>query len=211
MKIILRLFFCCLSLLLCHQTYAEQVSLKYVDFYKPLTKAYQHNYQLIELVFSLPKNHCAIHKAQIRTQNSEQELSYTAEQRLFIPFEESLKRQDALMQFDIDGDASRCGIAIQIRSKDTDLKYSRRGLIQLYDEMNKLQAELLGFPLKYFQQDLAGLVFRFDQVTKVEMKTNSSVQSYEIMGNWPITITDINGIDSLLFSTTPAVVSPWIQ
>ncbi|MCE9687367.1 DUF2987 domain-containing protein [Shewanella sp. AS16] len=200
-----------LSLLLLSATAgAAEVSLGYGDFYGRLKTVNKGHYQLVELAFSVPKTAgCRLLGGNIATESVQYPLTYTEDQRLFIPFDDALKTERALVKLDIEGDAKDCGIAVQLRTKQTQTDYSQAELIQIRQEMDNLLDAMQGFPMRYFRAPITGLNFEFATEAPVTV-TLDGVRT-ETRGSFQLSLQALNELKSLSFNLIPKVVSPWVQ
>ncbi len=103
-----KLKICLLSLLsLPFFASAGEVSLEYSGFHDRMKLVNRGEYPRIELTFSVPKRPgCIILKGEITTANKKQyPLSFTEDQRLYVPFDDNLKLNRGLLRLETDGDA----------------------------------------------------------------------------------------------------------
>lgn len=189
---------------------AETVSLEYKGFYDRLKQVNKGSYQLVEIAFSVPMlPSCLIQRGTISSELNSMPLTYTAAQRLFIPFDDALKDQRALVNLEFDGKAEGCGIAMQVRSKQTQSQYDKERLQQIVTEMNALLGAMQGFPMRYFRDPIAGLNFEFDQQQTVTVTIDGHEQ--QISGSFKLSVEQLNSLLSLQFSQAPVVLSPWVK
>lgn len=147
---------------------AQTQSLEYNGFYQRLKQYHKNDYQLVELTFSVPRqDNCRLISANISNNNQIYPLPYDESQRLYLPYDEELKANRALINLDFKNDAINCAIAIQIRTKQGEYQYSSKELKSIYDEINTLSKNMQGFPLKYFADDVDGLMFNFPNDSKL--------------------------------------------
>ncbi|GGQ23788.1 DUF2987 domain-containing protein [Shewanella litoralis] len=187
---------------------AETVSLEYVGFYDRLKQVNKQNYQLVELAFSVPvTTDCTITSGSITTENETYPLTYTAQQRLFIPYDAQLKSDRGLVNIEVAGDASQCAIAMQVRARSTQQQYTQAELLALNADMNRLLDGLQGFPMKYFRKPIDGITFEF--LTDNIFITVDDVQQSS-SGKFTLTLDQINQLHQISFSEKPNVVSPLV-
>ncbi|MGL5359015.1 MAG: DUF2987 domain-containing protein [Shewanella sp.] len=189
---------------------AETISLEYKGFFERLTRVQQGNYQLVELAFSVPVTpDCQLQNGNISSEKFSTPLSYTESQRLFIPYDASLKEQRALVNLTFAGSAQGCAIAMQVRAKQTLLQYEGERLRQISAEMDNLLGAMQGFPMRYFTAPIAGLHFEFPADAVVDVTLNGRTQVSQ--GTWRIAAADVAALESLNFSQPPLVLSPWVK
>ncbi|GGP60860.1 DUF2987 domain-containing protein [Shewanella saliphila] len=196
------------SLLITSNSIAETVSLEYVGFYDRLKQVNKQNYQLVELAFSVPiTSDCTIKSGSITTENATYPLTYTKQQRLFIPFDAQLKSDRGLVNIEVAGDASQCAIAMQVRARETQQHYTQSQLLALNTDMNRLLDGLQGFPMKYFRKPIDGISFDFSD-SNVSVTIDGKEQ--KIAKKLTLDLEQINRLTRLDFSTKPSVVSPLV-
>jgi len=189
---------------------AETISLEYKGFYERLTRVNQGNYQLVELAFSVPMTpNCQLQRGSISSEKFSTPLSYTESQRLFIPFDANLKEQRALVNLAFAGSAQGCGIAMQVRAKQTLAQYDGERLRQIAAEMDQLLGAMQGFPMRYFSEPIAGLHFEFPADAVVDITRNGRTQVSQ--GPLRIAAADVATLETLSFSQRPTVLSPWVK
>lgn len=189
---------------------AETISLEYKGFYDRLKQVNKGSYQLVEIAFSVPMSaNCLILRGTISSELNSTPLTYTSTQRLFIPFDNALKDQRALVNLEFDGRAEGCGIAMQVRAKQTLAAYDNARLQQIATEMDTLLGAMQGFPWRYFKRPIAGLTFEFAQEQTITVVLDG--QEQQITGSFKLSIEQLNILSSLQFSQTPAVLSPWVK
>ena len=132
------LLFSCL-ILACTSVQATPISLEYQGFYNRLKQVNKGHYPLIELTFSVPnKKLCHINSGTITTEKESFPLTVTKEQRIFLPFDDKLKSDRALINLDIEGKVEHCNISMQIRAKHTKQDYHQSEIVQIQTEMDAL-------------------------------------------------------------------------
>ncbi|QYK03087.1 DUF2987 domain-containing protein [Shewanella psychrotolerans] len=187
---------------------SSPISLEYQGFYQRLKQVNKGHYPLIELVFSVPKdNGCIIQDGFISTEKERFPLTITAEQRVFIPFDERLKSDRALINLQMENDASLCGVAMQIRAKRPMIDYGKADLLAIQSQMDELLHSMQGFPMRYFTDDIAGVSFEFVEPASVTIDGKMEL----IEGTYRLSRQHINTMTKLSFSREPNVISPWIN
>ncbi|MCL1142565.1 DUF2987 domain-containing protein [Shewanella gaetbuli] len=193
-------------------TYAETVSLEYAGFYNPLKRVNKNNYPNVELVFSVPQSEdCTIISGNITTENETFPLTYNQQQRIYMPFDADLKSNRGLVNIEVAGDASQCGIAMQVRARALQQDYTQQQLSLLLNDMNGLLDTLQGFPMKYFRKPLSGLSFHFDSKQNEAVMVNIDGQQQTIENNFTLSEQKIEQLTELSFSIQPQIVSPWVE
>ncbi|GAA0782658.1 MULTISPECIES: DUF2987 domain-containing protein [Pseudomonadati] len=189
---------------------SDTVSLEYSGFYNPLKRVNKASYPYVELVFSVPKSeNCTILSGNITTESQSFPLTYTHEQRIFMPFDDDLKSNRGLVNIEVQGDANQCGIAMQVRARETLTRYTSKELQLVLDDMNGLLDTLQGFPMKYFRKPLTGLTFEFSGDMPLTLTMNG--ESRAIQSRFTISAEEIGMLTELSFSHKPSVLSPWVN
>ncbi|MCE9678464.1 DUF2987 domain-containing protein [Shewanella sp. AS1] len=187
---------------------AAPITLEYQGFYQRLKQLNSGHYPLIDLAFSVPKQgDCIIKEGSIRTEKEVFPLVVNQAQRIFIPYDDRLKSDRALIQLEMVNDASQCGIGMQIRAKQTQHRYRQAELIELKQQMNDLYKSMQGFPLRYFSSDIDGLTFEFDDRSSVIF--DGEQQSIE--ARFTLSASQIDSMDELAFDAKPTIISPWFK
>ncbi|WP_434926158.1 DUF2987 domain-containing protein [Shewanella sp. HL-SH8] len=189
---------------------SDTVSLEYNSFYNPLKRVNKGSYPNVELAFSVPKSdNCKIISGNITTESQSFPLTYTQEQRIYIPFNEDLKSNRGLINIEVQGDSSQCGIAMQVRAREALSEYRNNQLQLVLNDMNGLLDSLQGFPMKYFRKPLSGLTFEFANDKPIIMTLNGETQ--QINEHFTLSSEKIASLIHLTFSEKPSVVSPWVN
>ncbi|MCF1427641.1 MAG: DUF2987 domain-containing protein [Shewanella sp.] len=201
-----------LSLTVSTAVNAAEVSLRYEDFYSRMKLMYKNNYQLTELTFSVPRQQdCILESASISTERNSVPLLFTQAQRLYLPYDEELKQQRALVNLQLAGDAAHCGLAVQIRVRSPKADYDHATLEQLYREMDDMQRAMKGFPMKYFHLAIKGLIFTLPKDTKVVLTRDKGYEDFRVSGEWSVSAAQIAQLRNLTLSAVPEVISPWVE
>ncbi|MEC4724025.1 DUF2987 domain-containing protein [Shewanella sp. D64] len=202
-----RLLFSCL-VLACTSVQATPISLEYQGFYNRLKQVNKGHYPLVELTFSVPnKKLCRINSGTITTEKESFPLTITSDQRLFLPYDDRLKSDRALINLDIEGKVEHCNISMQVRAKQTRQIYQKSEILQIQTEMDALLNEMQGFPMRYFAADIAGINFVFEPDSKVSIKIDGTEQL--VTGMLRLSRAQIAALDTLELSVKPKVISPW--
>jgi len=189
---------------------SDTVSLEYSGFYNPLKRVNKASYPYVELVFSVPKSeNCTIVSGNITTESQSFPLTYTKDQRIFMPFDDDLKSNRGLVNIEVHGDSSQCGIAMQVRARETLIRYTGKSLQLVLDDMNGLLDTLQGFPMKYFRKPLTGLTFEFVDDKPLTMTMNGKTAT--IQSRVTLSSKQIESIQDLSFSEKPNILSPWVN
>lgn len=190
--------------------HSSTISLEYKGFYDGLKQVNKGGYQLVEVAFSVPMQpNCIIQSGTISSEKISTPLTYTSAQRLFIPFDDALKDQRALVNLNFAGSAEGCAIAMQVRAKRTLTEYDKAQLQQLVDEMDNLLGTMQGFPMRYFREPIAGLNFEFSPEQDISVSVDGREQ--HIKGSFKLTAAELDSVNSLGFSQPPAILSPWVK
>lgn len=186
---------------------ASTVSLEYSGFHDRLKLVKKGDFPQTELTFSVPMTPgCTIVKGEITTDSKRFPLTISDDQRLFVPFDDDLKLARALVNIETDGDASRCGLSLQVRERVPRAQYSGEALAELKSEMDSLQASLQGFPMKYFARESDGIRFEFSKEGKLATLDGSEKL---LQKEFIVTTEELARITQLGFSEAPLIVSPW--
>ncbi|MCG9712156.1 DUF2987 domain-containing protein [Shewanella insulae] len=203
-----KVLLCSCLLLTTSVVQATPISLDYQGFYQRMKQMNKGNYSLIDIAFSVPKdNGCVIESGSITTEKRNYPLTVSADQRLYIPFDETLKSERALINLQMKNDATRCGVAMQIRAKSPSNEYSQAALSELAMQMDQLLKQMQGFPMKYFADDIAGLSFEF--ADKAQVTIDGKVE--QVDGIYRLPSENISVLSTISFSETPKVISPWVK
>ncbi|PKG58133.1 DUF2987 domain-containing protein [Shewanella sp. GutDb-MelDb] len=190
----------------CATVNAEPISLEYQSFYQRLKQVNKGNYQLVEVAFSVSKaNGCKLIDGTISTEKESFPLTFTKDQRIFLPYDAQLKSDRALINLNVDGDAKSCAIAMQVRSKNTKQAYDGAELLQIQTEMNTLLSMMQGFPMRYFASEIAGLNLEFDADVVITLDG----KKIPVSGTYRLDKEVIERLNSIEFSQAPKVISPW--
>jgi len=199
------------SIFLISSSSAETVSLEYKGFYDRLKQVNKQNYPLVELAFSVPITpDCTIVSGSITTESDQYPLTYSKQQRLFIPYDPQLKSDRGLVNIKVAGEAKQCAIAMQVRAKETKQGFTQTELLALTEDMNKLLDGLQGFPMKYFRKPINGLSFEF---TDMQNQTvNVVIDDVETIAKekYTLTVEQINQLKQISFTQKPSIISPLV-
>lgn len=201
-----QLLLSCILLGLTGVSQAAPISLEYQGFYQRLKQVNKGNYQLVELAFSVSKaNGCLVKSGTITTEKDSFPLTITKDQRLFLPYDNQLKSDRALINLEVEGKLDTCAISMQVRAKNTKQEYEQSELLQISDEMNALLDRLQGFPMRYFAADIAGLNLEFndDATLYIDDKV------IPVTGTYRLSMQQLNSLKVLKTSVAPKVISPW--
>ena len=175
------------TIFIVNSSFAETVSLEYNGFYDRLKQVNKQNYPLVELAFSVPITpDCTIVSGSITTEKEQFPLTYTKQQRLFIPYDPQLKSEQSFTQTE---------------------------LLALTNDMNKLLDGLQGFPMKYFRKPINGLTFEFAEIQADGKTIKVVIDDVESMANEKFTLTleQITQLKNISFTHKPSVVSPFVS
>ncbi|ACA86692.1 DUF2987 domain-containing protein [Shewanella woodyi] len=200
------LLFSCL-IVACSSVQAAPISLEYQGFYQRLKQVNKGHYPLVELAFFVPgKDKCHIESGTISTEKESFPLTITKDQRLFLPFDDKLKSDRALINLNIKGQAENCNISMQVRAKQTKLNYAQSELLEIQAQMDALLDEMQGFPMRHFSSDIAGINFVFEPDSKVSVKIDGVEQL--VTGSLQLSREQISQLKALELASKPKVISP---
>jgi hypothetical protein len=199
------------SIFLINSSSAETVSLEYKGFYDRLKQVNKQNYPLVELAFSVPITpDCTIVSGSITTENDQYPLTYSKQQRLFIPYDPQLKSDRGLVNIKVAGEAKQCAIAMQVRAKETKQGFTQTELLALTEDMNKLLDGLQGFPMKYFRKPINGLSFEFTDMQNQTVKVVTDDVETIAKEKYTLTVEQINQLKQISFTQKPSIISPLV-
>ena len=184
------------SIFLINNSSAETVSLEYKGFYDRLKQVNKQNYPLVELAFSVPITpDCTIVSGSITTENDQYPLTYSKQQRLFIPYDPQLKSDRGLVNIKVAGEAKQCAIAMQVRAKETKQGFTQTELLALTEDMNKL---------------LDGLSFEFTDMQNQTVKVVIDDVETIAKEKYTLTVEQINQLKQISFTQKPSIISPLV-
>ena len=198
------------AVLMSQSVIAETVSIPYAGFYERLKQVNKHNYQLAEIAFSVPKTeNCTITSGNITTEKNEYPLTFDKNQRLYLPFDAQLKSDRGLLNIQVVGDSSLCGVAMQVRARSTQLSYDNSALLAVKNDMDALLDGQQGFPMKYFRKPISGLTFSFNE-SDLPISVNIDGNPQSVTEQLQLTTEQIENINSIAFNAKPSIVSPYV-
>ncbi|MBM7073244.1 DUF2987 domain-containing protein [Shewanella sp. 202IG2-18] len=195
------------SLFVSFTSSATSISVEYKDFYNRMKSVNKGSYSLVKMGFYLPQtDDCKINSGSITTERKKYPLSFSSHQELFLPYNEKLKSDRALINLDLAGDPKKCGIQIQVNATSIKTQYKQKQLDNIYSEMNALMSSMQGFPLKYFSDDIDGLTFTF--ASPSEIKVDGEYKGTK--STFELSKAEMGTLKQLSFSKKPLKISPWI-
>lgn len=190
--------------------HSATISLEYKGFYDRLKQVNNGGYQLVEIAFSVPMQpNCIIQSGTISSEKNSTLLTYTSAQRLFIPFDDDLKDQRALVNLNFANSTEGCAIAMQVRAKRPVTEYDKTQLQQLVDEMDNLLGSMQGFPMRYFREPIVGLNFEFSPERDISVSIDGREQ--QVKSSFKLTTVELDSLNELRFSQAPTILSPWVK
>ncbi|WP_299570716.1 DUF2987 domain-containing protein [uncultured Shewanella sp.] len=199
------------AMLISPSVIADSVSIPYAGFYERLKQVNKHNYQLVEVAFSVPKNkNCEMISGNITTEKNEYPLTYDKDQRLYLPYDAQLKSDRGLLNIEVTGDSSLCGVAMQVRAKSTQVKYSKEELIDVKNDMDALLDGQQGFPMKYFRKPISGLTFSFSG-SELPVAVTIDGNKQVIQEQLQLTSEQLDNLQTIIFDVKPSIVSPYVM
>ncbi|MFC1520511.1 DUF2987 domain-containing protein [Pseudomonadota bacterium] len=211
MKITTRLAMATVAFSVSFFSIADTVSIPYAGFYERLKQVNKANYQLVEIVFSVPKTQaCTILSGDISTEKNQYPLTFNEQQRLFLPYDAQLKSDRGLINLTMKGDPTGCGIAMQVRAKQQLKSYNQQQIIAVKDDMDALLDGQQGFPMKYFRKPISGVTFSFNDT---DYPVTVSIDNKQQLISEPLQLANftLNELNEISFSVTPAVISPFVE
>ena len=96
---------------------------------------------------------------------------------------------------------------MQVRAKSTKHSYSQKEVLELQAEMNTMLSDMQGFPMRYFNQDIAGVNFEFKPGSKISVRIDGKEQI--VTDKLRLSSKQIEALSVIEFDTKPLVISPW--
>lgn len=152
-------------ILSCHAV-ADTLEVEYASFYSHVKKLDGGNTNALRFAFGFQHiaepRLCHINSAQIVTQKQNMPLNVENNHRFSVPTDKILKMAKAKVIIELDDQANRCDMSVQLETLPRFLKtqYSHEELISLFNQYEAFFDEMGGF-LSFMMPSTKGLLFHF--------------------------------------------------
>jgi hypothetical protein len=149
---------------------AETLEVEYSSFYSHVKKLDEPETNALRFAFGFQhiteKRLCHISSAKIVTQKQTLELMVEDNERFTVPTDKILKMAKAQVVLELDDQANRCDMSVQLETLPSYLKtqYSHDELFMLFEQYQAFFDEMGGF-LSFMMPSAEGLLFHFDEGT----------------------------------------------
>jgi hypothetical protein len=149
---------------------AETLEVEYSSFYSHVKKLDEPETNALRFAFGFQhiteKRLCHISSAKIVTQKQTLELTVEDNERFTVPTDKILKMAKAQVVIELDDQANRCDMSVQLETLPSYLKtqYSHDELFMLFEQYQAFFDEMGGF-LSFMMPSAEGLLFHFDEGT----------------------------------------------
>jgi hypothetical protein len=149
---------------------AETLEVEYSSFYSHVKKLDEPETNALRFAFGFQhiteKRLCHISSAKIVTQKQTLELTVEDNERFTVPTDKILKMAKAQVVLELDDQANRCDMSVQLETLPSYLKtqYSHDELFMLFEQYQAFFDEMGGF-LSFMMPSAEGLLFHFDEGT----------------------------------------------
>ncbi|MFQ3192662.1 MAG: hypothetical protein ACI936_003814 [Paraglaciecola sp.] len=147
---------------------AETLEVEYSSFYSHVKKLDEPETDALRFAFGfqhIAENRlCHILSAQIFTQKQTLELTVENNERFTVPTDKILKMAKAQVVIELDDQANRCDMSVQLETVPSYLKaqYSQDELLLLFEQYQAFFDEMGGF-LSFMMPSAEGLLFHFKE------------------------------------------------
>jgi hypothetical protein len=147
---------------------AETLEVQYSSFYSHVKKLDDPKTNALRFAFGFQhiaeKRLCHISSAQIVTQKQTLILTVENNHRFTVPTDKILKMARAKVVIELDDQANRCDMSVQLETLPSYLKtkYSHADLLVLFEQYQAFFNEMGGF-LSFMMPSAEGLLFHFDK------------------------------------------------
>lgn len=154
------------------QLWAETLEVEYKSFYSHVKKLDDPATDVLRFAFGFQhiaeKRLCHISSAQIVTQKQTLTLAVENHHRFTVPTDKILKMAKAQVVIELDDQANRCDMSVQLETIPSFLKtdYSHAELILLFNQYQAFFDKMGGF-LSFMMPSAQGLVFHFNSVQEL--------------------------------------------
>jgi hypothetical protein len=149
---------------------AETLEVEYSSFYSHVKKLDDPETNVLRFAFGFQhiteKRLCHISSAKIVTQKQTLELTVEDNERFTVPTDKILKMAKAQVVLELDDQANRCDMSVQLETLPSYLKtqYSHDELLLLFEQYQAFFDEMGGF-LSFMMPSAEGLLFHFEEGT----------------------------------------------
>jgi hypothetical protein len=147
---------------------AETLEVEYSSFYSHVKKLSDPETDVLRFAFGFQhiteKRLCPISSAKIVTQKQTLELTVENNERFTVPTDKILKIAKAQVVIELDDQANRCDMSVQLETVPSYLKtqYSHGELLLLFEQYQAFFDEMGGL-LSFMMPSATGLLFHFDE------------------------------------------------
>jgi hypothetical protein len=147
---------------------AETLEVEYSSFYSHVKKLDDPETNALRFAFGFQhiteKRLCHISSAKIVTQKQTLELTVEDNERFTVPTDKILKMAKAQVVIELDDQANRCDMSVQLETLPSYLKtqYSHDELLLLFEQYQAFFDEMGGF-LSFMMPSAEGLMFHFEE------------------------------------------------
>jgi hypothetical protein len=147
---------------------AETLEVEYSSFYSHVKKLDDPETNVLRFAFGFQhiteERLCHISSAKIVTQKQTLELTVEDNERFTVPTDKILKMAKAQVVLELDDQANRCDMSVQLETLPSYLKtqYSHDELLLLFEQYQAFFDEMGGF-LSFMMPSAEGLLFHFEE------------------------------------------------
>jgi hypothetical protein len=151
---------------------ADTLEVEYSSFYSHVKKLDDPETDALRFAFGFQhiaeKRLCHISSAQIVTQKQTLELTVENNDRFTVPTDKILKMAKAQVVIELDDQANRCDMSVQLETLPSYLRtqYSHDELLLLFNQYQAFFDEMGSF-LSFMMPSAEGLLFHFDQEVRL--------------------------------------------
>jgi hypothetical protein len=159
---------------------AETLEVEYASFYSHVKKLDNPETNALRFAFGFmhiaEKRLCHIHNAQIITQKQTIPLLVENNNRFTVPVDKILKIAKAKVEIELDDQANRCDMSVQLETLPAFLKekYNQEELLFLFNQYQAFFEKMGGF-LSFLMPSATGLLFHFES----DVKLSNNLQSLQ--------------------------------
>ncbi|GAA4885603.1 DUF2987 domain-containing protein [Ferrimonas pelagia] len=195
-------------------TTAQALILEYAGFYDRMKVVNKTDYPLVTLAFYL--NHrqqghpCVIRQAELIHKEMRLPVGISPRYELLLPFDPKLKLDKAVLALSVD-DESQCDFAMQLRFSDPlQQAFSGAELDQLASQFDAVLKRFAGFPFRFLQPDVSGVVVQLAPDSLMTDQRHVS-QRGDAQGRITLTQQQLVELETLRFSEPPLWIGPYIE
>ncbi|SHG87009.1 DUF2987 domain-containing protein [Ferrimonas marina] len=193
---------------------ALALMLDYGGFYDRMRVVNKNDYPLVTLAFYL--NHrgqpgpCQIQSGSLVHKDTRQPVVITPDNEIHLPFDAQLKTDKAVLDLVVEQEA-QCDFAMQLRYADpTQAQFAQAELTALVGQFDDVLKRFAGFPFRFLQPDVTGVVIALDQPEGIEVSPAQSLNRDE-QGRVVLDADSLSQLESIRFAAPPRWISPYIE